>query len=62
MIHPSFVRNTSDGEVEGVAEGEREALDRFEATLRRGPANARVDHLTMEDVGPSQVGGRFEIR
>jgi acylphosphatase len=57
-----WVRNTPDGDVEGVAEGEREALDRFERTLQRGPANARVDHLAMEDVEPSRLGGRFEIR
>ena len=57
-----WVRNTPDGDVEGVAEGEREALDRFEKTLQRGPANARVDHLAMEDVEPSRLSGRFEIR
>jgi len=57
-----WVRNTPDGDVEGIAEGEREALDRFEKTLQRGPANARVDHLAMEDVEPSRLSGRFEIR
>lgn len=57
-----WVRNAPDGDVEGVAEGEREALDRFERTLRRGPASARVDHVAMEDVEPRRLGGRFEIR
>jgi acylphosphatase len=57
-----WVRNTPDGDVEGIAEGEREALHRFEKTLQRGPANARVDHLVMEDVEPSRLGGRFEIK
>jgi acylphosphatase len=57
-----WVRNTPDGEVEGAAEGEREALNRFAQRLRRGPAGARVDHVTMDNDVPGRFGGRFEIR
>jgi acylphosphatase len=57
-----WVRNMPDGEVEGVAEGEVEALDRFAERLRSGPAGARVDHVTMDDDVPGRFGGRFEIR
>ena len=51
-----FVRNLPDGCVEAVAEGDREALERFEAALWSGPRGARVDHVTR-DIGPG--GGRF---
>jgi len=57
-----WVRNTPDGDVEGVAEGEREALDRFAKRLQRGPASARVDYVTMDDDVPGRPGGRFEIK
>jgi len=57
-----WVRNTPDGDVEGVAEGEREAIDRFARRLERGPASARVDHVTMDDETAGRHGRRFEIR
>ena len=38
-----WVRNLSGGAVEALAEGEPEAIERFEAQLRQGPALARVD-------------------
>jgi acylphosphatase len=57
-----WVRNAPGGDVEGVAEGECEALDRFATRLQRGPASARVDHVTMDDDVPGRLGGRFEIR
>jgi len=47
-----WVCNMPDGSVEAVAEGEREALDRFEAALGRGPAGARV-HAVDRDVAPA---------
>jgi len=46
------VRNLPDGSVEAVAEGEREALDRFGWTISRGPAGGRVDHVDCE-AGPA---------
>jgi acylphosphatase len=47
-----WVRNDPDGGVEIVAEGEREALERFEASIGSGPAGARVYHVDR-DVGPA---------
>jgi acylphosphatase len=57
-----WVRNAADGGVEISAEGDREALDRFERALRRGPLSARVEDVEVTDVG---AGGRdtgFEVR
>ncbi|MEW5982483.1 MAG: acylphosphatase [Acidobacteriota bacterium] len=50
------VRNMPDGSVEAVAEGEREALDRFEWALSQGPRGGWVDRVDRE-VGPPT--GRF---
>ena len=47
-----FVRNLPDGLVEALAEGDREALERFEAAIGRGPAGARVHHVER-DIGPA---------
>jgi acylphosphatase len=57
-----WVRNTAEGNVEGVAEGDREAVERFATRLRQGPASARVDHVTMDDDVPGRLGRGFEIR
>jgi acylphosphatase len=47
-----LVRNLPDGCVEVLAEGERDALERFEAAIWRGPAGARVHHVER-DLGPA---------
>ena len=57
-----WVCNTPDGRVEVDAEGEADAIARFEQRISRGPAGARVEHVETTD-GPS--GGRgpgFHIR
>jgi acylphosphatase len=51
-----FVRNRPDGDVEVVAEGEAEAVTRFERAIRQGPPRARVDEVETEILTPS---GRF---
>lgn len=40
-----WVRNTEDGAVEAVAEGDAEAIDRFVQWCRSGPRGARVDDV-----------------
>ena len=40
-----WVRNTEEGEVEVVASGAPEELDKLRAKLRQGPRGSRVDHL-----------------
>jgi acylphosphatase len=47
-------RNLDDGRVEVLAEGEAEAMTRFERALRQGPGHARVDDVYVEP----QVAGR----
>ena len=51
-----YVRNQHDGSVEVVAEGESEAMLRFEMALRRGPTGARVEDVEMTDIDAT---GRF---
>jgi acylphosphatase len=48
-----WVRNLPDRSVEVVAEGDAEAVDRFERRLRHGPPGARVDHVEVEDRVPA---------
>jgi acylphosphatase len=48
--------------VEAVAEGESEALERFERALRRGPSRSRVEHVMVDDVEPAVGNAGFTIR
>ena len=57
-----FVRNLPDGGVEAVAEGEQEALIRFERAVRRGPPHASVDEVIVEPAVPSGRATGFSIR
>ncbi len=51
-----WVTNLPDGRVEVMAEGDREAVDRFEARLHGGPPTARVAGVERQDETPN---GRF---
>jgi acylphosphatase len=51
-----WVSNLPDGRVDVLAEGEREAVERFEGRLRRGPPNASVAGVESSEEPPS---GRF---
>ena len=58
-----WVRNLDDGRVEMLAQGDREALIRFERKIRRGPAGARIDDVTTTDEeAPSDQLSGFRIR
>ncbi len=52
-----WVRNLPDGRVEAHAEGESEALARFEWRLWQGPPAARVDDVVGEDGVPGLPPG-----
>ena len=56
-----YVRNLPDGSVEAVAEGDAEAVDRFERALRRGPRSGRVQNVRIEPLAPEGRKG-FTIR
>ena len=43
-----WVRNRDDGAVEIEAQGDAEALRRFEMSVRRGPRSARVDDVVVD--------------
>ena len=57
-----FARNLADGRVEIFAEGERDAVVRFERHVRRGPAGARVDVVEVIEEAPSGRVTAFTVR
>jgi acylphosphatase len=57
-----WVRNLPDGRVEISAEGEAEALERFERHVRHGPPGAHVDDIDVTDVGATVSDTGFDIR
>ena len=59
-IH-GWVRNLPGGSVEALAEGDAEAIERFERAIRHGPAGARVDHVEVEAGVPSGRDTGFAV-
>ena len=57
-----YVRNQHDGSVEVMAEGDADAMQRFEMALRRGPSGARVDDVETTSVEPSNRFTGFRVR
>ena len=57
-----YVTNQDDGTVEVKAEGDADALERFERKLRQGPSRSRVEHVTIDEVSPDQGNTGFLIR
>jgi len=57
-----WVRNTPDGNVEVTAEGEAEALERFERGLYHGPPGARVARIDVDDMIPAGRMTGFTIK
>lgn len=56
-----WVRNTADGAVEGVFEGERVTVEALVEFCREGPRGARVDRIDVIDEIAEGVSG-FSIR
>ena len=57
-----WVRNGPDGSVEIEAEGEADAIERFERRVRQGPGGARIDIVDASDSVPSHHNTGFEVR
>jgi acylphosphatase len=57
-----WVRNCIDDSVEAVAEGERDAVERFVDWCRHGPRGARVSQVAVEWSAPSYELTTFDIR
>lgn len=57
-----WIRNTPDGRVEIAAEGEPDAIDRFERAIRQGPAGARVEHVDVTAAALAARTPGFVIR
>ncbi|MGH3994570.1 MAG: acylphosphatase, partial [Pseudonocardiaceae bacterium] len=55
------VRNTREGPVEAVFEGERGAVDRVIGFAQEGPAGAAVERVETFEEEPEGLSG-FEIR
>jgi acylphosphatase len=56
-----WIRNRPDGSVEAHLAGDEGAVTRMIERLRRGPSNARVDDVTVEETEAESLG-RFEVR
>jgi acylphosphatase len=56
-----WVRNTRDGTVEAVFEGEPDAVERLVRLCRTGPSGARVDAVDVYDEPAEGLSG-FVIR
>ena len=56
-----WIRNCADGTVEAHLSGEEHDVERMIERMRRGPSNARVDQVDVEDV-VAENSGRFQLR
>ena len=57
-----WVRNTSDGRVEIVAEGDLDALEALASWSRVGPPGARVEAVTRVELEPGELLEQFTVR
>ena len=57
-----WVRNIGYDQVETVAEGSREVVQRFTEAVKAGPRASRVDEARVEWETPARELKRFEVR
>jgi acylphosphatase len=57
-----WVMNLPDGRVEISAEGDAEALVRFERSVRHGPPQARIERVDVDDMAPTGRESSFIIK
>jgi acylphosphatase len=56
-----WVRNLPDGRVEALAEGDVDAVTRFERALRTGPRSARVERVYIDEEEPTGAYSTFSV-
>ena len=56
-----WVRNTEDGQVEAVFEGDSEAVRQMIEWCKSGPSSADVEDVSVEQETPEGLSG-FEVR
>ena len=56
-----WVSNKPNGDVEALAQGEKEGLDHFIAKVKQGPAFSRVEDVNLEWVNEAEQYFSFEI-
>ncbi len=56
-----WVHNLGDDQVETVAEGPRQVVERFVEVVKRGPRASRVDEARVEWEIPTGEFERFEV-
>jgi len=57
-----WIRNDADNSVEARLTGDEDCVSRMIERMQRGPANARVDGVEVEEVEPGEDSHRFEVR
>ncbi len=55
-------QNLPDGRVEIEAEGDGDAMERFEMAVRQGPSHARVDNVEVDILPPSGHRSPFYLK
>jgi acylphosphatase len=55
------IRNTEDGDVEAIAEGDDDAVSRFVSWCRRGPASAHVEELAVRELDGGRRYRDFDV-
>jgi acylphosphatase len=56
-----WVRNASDGTVEAYLKGEEAAVERMIGWMRRGPSNARIEDVSIQQAELEELTG-FSVR
>jgi len=57
-----WIRNDADNSVEARLTGDEDCVTRMIERMQRGPANARVDGVKVEEAEPGEDSHRFEVR
>jgi acylphosphatase len=57
-----FVRNTLQGEVEVVIEGEKENVEKMIAACKKGPPLSQIDTIDVKEERPTREFTEFTIK